>query len=82
MNDPAICIYCERIKTTNRDDDGKPQCATCSNEQYFKDLRSGNRVELKIDMRKVKPSTLTMIKALIQKDIEEFENKKTCPKQN
>jgi hypothetical protein len=75
MSDTALCIYCEKIKTTNRDADGKPQCASCSNDQYFKDLRNGNRVELKINMRKVKQSTLTMIKALIQKDIEEYENK-------
>lgn len=74
MNDPALCIYCEKIKTTNRNDDGKPQCATCSNEQYFNDLSMGRRVELKIDMRKVKQSTLMQIRALIQKDIEEHEN--------
>jgi hypothetical protein len=77
MNDKDLCIYCEKIKTTNRDDDGKPQCASCSNEQYSNDLSMGRRVELKIDMRKVKGSTLTMIKALIEKDIEEFENNKS-----
>jgi len=35
----------------------------------------GRRVELKIDMRKVRQSTLMQIRALIQKDIEEYENK-------
>jgi hypothetical protein len=75
MNDTLLCVHCEKIKTTNRDDGGRPQCASCSNEQYFKDLRNGNRVELKIDMRKVKQSTLIMIRAMIEKDIEEYENK-------
>lgn len=76
MIDPALCIYCEKIGTTNLDDEGKPQCASCSNEQYFNDLSMGRRVELKIDMRKVKGSTLMMIKALIERDVEEWENKK------
>lgn len=76
MNESAKCFYCEAINTTNRDEDGKPQCATCSNEQYFNDLRNGKRVELKIDMRKVRQSTLMQIQALIQKDIEDYENKK------
>lgn len=75
MNESAKCIYCEAINTTNRDEDGKPQCATCSNEQYFNDLRGGRRIELKIDMRKVKQSTLMQIRALIQKDIEDFEKR-------
>lgn len=76
MSDTALCIYCEKISTTNRDDDWKPQCASCSNEQYFNDLSMGRRVELKIDMRKVKGSTLTMIRALIERDVEEFEKNK------
>lgn len=77
MNDSAQCLYCGVINTTNRDEDGKPQCATCSNEQYFNDLRNGKRVELKIDMRKVRQSTLMQIQALIQKDIEEFKKGKS-----
>lgn len=74
MTETSLCIYCEKIKTTNRDDGGKPQCASCSNEQYFSDLSMGRRIELKIDMRKVKQSTLMQIRALIQKDIEEHQN--------
>lgn len=76
MNESAQCVYCEVINTTNRDEDGKPQCASCSNDQYFQDLRNGKRVELKIDMRKVKQSTLMQIRALIQKDIEDHEKNK------
>jgi hypothetical protein len=75
MNDSAKCDYCGVISTTNRNEEGKPQCASCSNKQYSKDLSNGNRVELKIDMRKVRQSTLMQIRALIQKDIEEYENK-------
>lgn len=75
MNDSAKCVYCEKINTTNRDDEGKPQCASCSNHEYFNDLSMGRRVELKIDMRKVKQSTLMQIRALIQKDIEEYNSK-------
>lgn len=75
MNDSAKCTYCDVINTTNRNEEGEPCCATCSNEQYFNDLRNGRRVELKIDMRKVRQSTLMQIQALIQKDIEEYQRK-------
>lgn len=74
MTDSARCTYCNKINTTNRDDNGKPQCASCSNKEYSNDLMAGRRVELKIDMRKVKQSTLMQINALIQRDIEEHEN--------
>lgn len=76
MNDSAQCVYCGSINTTNRNEEGKPQCASCSNEQYFNDLRAGRRIELKIDMRKVKQSTLMQIQALIQKDIEDYNSSK------
>jgi hypothetical protein len=75
MNDSAQCVYCGVMNTTNRDDHGKPQCSSCGNKEYSNDLSMGRRVELKIDMRKVKQSTLLQIRALIQKDIEEYENK-------
>lgn len=73
MNDSEKCGYCGVINTTNLDDEGKPQCTSCSNKAYIKDLHNGNRVELKIDMRKVRQSTFMQIKALIQRDIEECE---------
>lgn len=76
MNDSLLCTYCNKIHTTNQDEQGNPQCASCSNHQYSADLMAGRRIELKIDMRKVKQSTLMQIQALIQKDIEEHENKK------
>ena len=76
MNESTQCVYCGAINTTNRNEEGKPQCATCSNEQYFNDLSAGRRIELKIDMRKVKQSTLMQIKALIQKDIEDYNSSK------
>lgn len=75
MSDTDLCIYCEKIKTTNRDDDGNPQCVTCSNRAYSNDLMAGRRVEIKIDMRKVKQSTLAMIRAMILKDEEEYESR-------
>lgn len=72
MNESAKCEYFGVMNTTNRDDEGCPQCTSCSNKEYFNDLSMGRRVELKIDMRKVKQSTLMQIKALILKDIEEY----------
>jgi hypothetical protein len=75
MNESTQCEYCGLINTTYRDDEGKPRCASCTNEQYASDLLTGKRVEFKIDMRKVKQSTLMQIQALIRKDIEEYENK-------
>lgn len=65
------CIVCSKMKTTYRNDNGVPICASCSNAQYSADKMAGRIVELKIDMRKVKQSTLLQIKTLIQKDIEE-----------
>jgi hypothetical protein len=52
-------------------ENGLPLCASCSNDQYFRDLRNGDRIELKIDMRKVRRSTLLQIQALIQRDMED-----------
>jgi hypothetical protein len=64
------CIDCDKTKTTNRVD-GDPVCATCSNERYSKKIQSGDFVVLKLDMTKVKQSTLLHIQALIQADIEQ-----------
>jgi hypothetical protein len=71
MTDTLLCHVCKEIRTTGVDENGQPLCANCSNEQYFRDLRNGDRVELKIDMRKVRRSTLLQIQALIQRDMEE-----------
>jgi hypothetical protein len=68
MNGSEKCGYCGVTNTTNRDEQGKPQCVSCSNEQYCNDLKSGRRIELKIDTLKVRPETLAKIYDLIQND--------------
>lgn len=65
------CMVCNQVNTTGRNENDKPVCAACSNDQYFERLKSGEIVELKIDMRKVRQSTLMAIRAMIQKDIED-----------
>lgn len=67
-----LCVVCNEISTTNRGENNEPLCATCSNDLYFRKLRNGEIVELKIDMLKVKPSTLLQMQALIQKDVEAY----------
>jgi hypothetical protein len=67
------CIICHIITTTNRNERNEPVCSSCSNGLSFDGVSTGQVIELKIDMRKVKQSTLMQIRALIQKDIEDFE---------
>lgn len=74
MSEYLICVYCGKTITTLRDENDHPQCISCGNNQYSADLSAGRRIELKIDMRKVRESTLLQIQALIQRDIEEYEN--------
>ena len=68
-----LCDACKKINTFVAREDGRYQCSSCSNSEYLQDKMEGRIVELKIDMRKVKQSTLMQIKALIQKDIENHE---------
>lgn len=73
--DLSTCIICHKINTAWRNENNEPVCTGCSNEQYDKAIQSGEIVVLKIDMRKVKQSTLMQIQALIQKDIEDATRK-------
>lgn len=73
--DLSTCIICHKINTTWRNENNEPICAGCSNEQYDIAIQSGEIVVLKIDMRKVKQSTLMQIQSLIQKDIEDAARK-------
>lgn len=68
-DDRSLCVDCNNVHTTHMLD-GDPVCATCSNERYSKKIQSGEIVVLKLDMTKVKQSTLLHIQALIQADIE------------
>lgn len=72
MSDSGICNVCNKINTPCKDDDGNFICVNCSNGRYIEKLRNGVIIELRIDMRKVKQSTLTLIKSLIQKDEENY----------
>lgn len=73
MSDFGLCVDCKKISTTNTDSHTNEYvCGSCSNTRYFKKVGNGELVELKIDMTKVNKSTLTQIRYLIEKDIEEF----------
>lgn len=76
MNDCIPCIVCTVVRTSNRDKTGRAVCGTCSNSIYYSKVASGEIVELKLDMAVVKQSTLLLIKSLIAKDKEYFENSK------
>lgn len=67
----APCHMCNIVNTTGRDEKDNPICAACSNDIYYEKKKSGEIIELIIDMTKVRPSTLTAIRAMIEKDIEE-----------
>lgn len=71
MADSLLCIRCENVSTTNRNKEGQPLCAACSNHLYLEDKMNGKIIELKIDMNRVKTSTYYQIQALIAKDMED-----------
>lgn len=72
INESDLCIICQKVSTTARNERNEPLCASCSNKQYSADIMAGRIVVLKLDMTKVKQSTLLQIQALIQKDIENY----------
>jgi hypothetical protein len=65
------CVDCHAMKTTNRSESGEAVCATCSNRRHSKRISNGEIVVLKIDMNRVKHSTILTIRHLIQKDMED-----------
>lgn len=71
-SDLKPCTRCKTAWTTLRIDD-KPVCSACKAME-----RRGEIVELTLDLTKVKQSTYLQIQALIQKDMEEAENKQAC----
>ena len=70
MSDLHLCRRCKTTMTSKKNAIGEPQCGSCSNGTYFNRLNNGEIVELKIDMTKVKQSTLLQILAMIKKDME------------
>lgn len=71
MSDLELCVDCKDIKTSNRRD-GEPVCSACSNNRYYDKVASGQIVELKLDMSKIRRSTYLQIQALIAKDLEDL----------
>jgi hypothetical protein len=70
-----LCIDCDKI---NLPDDHKTGvCASCSNTRYFAKVSRGEIVVLKVDMIKVRQSTLLQIRAMIAKDIEDYDKGET-----
>lgn len=73
------CVVCKDIYTTERNEKNEPLCAACSNDEYYRRKQNGQIVELRIDMTKVRQSTLMAIRAMIQKDIEEAAKPPSTP---
>ncbi len=79
MYNSGLCVDCNKITTTEKyRDTGQFVCSTCSRTRHNNDIRSGRIVEIELDMNKIKPSTLLLIKSLIEKDAEEFKNNQIC----
>lgn len=64
---PNLCVDCEANRTYSKID-GKPVCVSCSNQRYYKDLISGIRVELKIDLREYKQGTIEELRFVLAKN--------------
>jgi hypothetical protein len=61
------CVRCSVVKTDNFSK-GERICVTCSNNEYYNDLKNGDRVELKIDLREYSQGTLEEIKYVLAKN--------------
>ena len=55
------CATCNKMNTTGRGDSGEFQCSSCSNQEYYSDLLSGKRSEIKIKWSDYRPGFKDML---------------------
>jgi hypothetical protein len=58
------CPYCKKVIIK----ESMEACASCANGRYLSNIASGAIVEVRVDMSKVKQSTLQEIRRLIAED--------------
>ncbi len=69
MSDRGMCEDCGEIKTPLKDrSETKFQCVLCRNEDWFKDLRNGKRVEIKFYLDEYTQGTHEEIIAILAKN--------------
>ncbi len=66
------CPICGKVRITER----MKSCASCANSNYLGKVATGAIVELRIDMSKVKRSTLEKIKEMIAEDERDIKGEK------
>jgi len=71
-DDVQTCLVCKSVRTPNKGPNGKPLCTSCSISAYIDKISKGDIIELRIDMTRVRKSTLAKIREMIERDYQMF----------
>lgn len=63
----GLCVDCKKVNTTSKCD-GEFVCVSCSNKRYYKELATGERVELKIRLKDYKPGTIEKVVGILKEN--------------